>query len=399
MSVSRPTPRYAIALVALLMAGAAALYIRTGHDAQAHAAGAPPAADVDVARVVSRSIIDWQEFSGRLQAVDQVDIRPQVGGKIVAVHFRDASLVKRGDVLFTIDPRPYQAEVDRAQADVAAGQARAAYTSSELARAQRLIADNAIAKRDFDEKQIAAREATAALASAKARWESARLNLEYTRITAPVDGRVSRAEITVGNVVAPGLAGPPLTTLVSVQSLYASFNIDEQTFLKYVNPARAAGTPVPVALGLANETGYSREGTVSSVDNRLDLSSSTIRVRAEFPNADGLLVPGLYARIRLGGGAARPAILIDDKAIGTDQDKRFVLVVDDQNKTSYREVKLGAAQDGLRIVDGLAPTDRIVVNGMQRVRSGDTVAPREVPMQAPAPATVSHADPAPAAAA
>lgn len=382
MSVLRS--RYALAAtfaVVIAIAGGIVLVRGQGSNS-AKAAGAPPAAPVDVAEVVERSITDWQSYSGRLEAVDRVEIRPRVSGTLVAVHFKDGSLVRKGDELFTIDPLPYQAEVDRAEANLAGAKARVAYTASELARAQRLIADNAIARRDFEQKQNDAREAAANLKAAQAALEIARLNLGYTHIVAPVSGRVSRAEVTVGNLVAAGAASTPLTTLVSVDPMYASFDVDEQSFLKYVNPARTGkGGQVPVFMGLANEDGYSREGSVQYVDNRLDTSSGTIRVRATFPNPDGALVPGLYARIRLGGGNPHNAILIDERALGTDQSKRFVMVVDGQNRVQYREVHLGAAQDGLRVITaGLKPGEHIVVNGLQRVRPGDAVAPTVVPM-------------------
>ena len=307
-----------------------------------------------------------------------------MSGTLTAVHFKDGALVNKGDPLFTIDPRPYAAEVDRTQAQLQATQARVAYTAADLARGQRLLADNAIARRDFEEKQNAAREAAANESAAKAALASAQLNLGYTRIVAPVAGQVSRAEVTVGNVVAAGGAAQVLTTLVSVSRMYASFDVDEQSFLKYVNPGRVGKpTAAAVYLGLANEDGFPRAGRVSSVDNRLDTSSGTIRVRAVFDNTDGVLLPGLYARIRLGGGAAREALLIDEKAVGTDQDKRFVLVVDNTDHTAYREVKLGAASDGLRVVEqGLQPGERIVVNGLQRTRPGQVVAAHTVPMAA-----------------
>lgn len=347
---------------------------------------APPAPSVEVATVVARKIIDWQHYSGRIEAVDRVEIRPQVAGEIVAVHFRDGSLVKKGEVLFTIDPRPYEAALDQARANLAAAEARAAFTESELARSQRLLSDNAVARRDHDSKQNAAREAAANLQAARAAVESARLNLGYTRITAPVSGQVSRAEVTVGNVVGAGAATPPLTTLVSVAQMYAAFDVDEQSFLKHINPGRTGkGRSVPVFLGLANEQGFPREGRVSSVDNRLDTSSGTIRVRAVFDNPDGILLPGLYARIQLGGSSEREAVLIDEKAVATDQDRRFVLVVGADNHTVYREVKLGAVQEGLRVVDsGLKAGERVVVNGLQRTRPGVLVAPQEVPMQSAA---------------
>ena len=366
------------AVIAIAVAGTLSAI---GVDSTANAQQAPQAAGVDVAEVISKQITDWQQYSGRLEAVDRVEIRPLVSGTLTAVHFKDGAMVKKGDVLFTIDPRPYAAEVARAQAQLAGAEARAAYTASDVARGQRLLGDNAIAKRDYEEKQNASREAAANVQAAQAALRSAKLNLEYTQIVAPVSGRMSRAEVTVGNIVSVGSATPSLSTLVSMSKIYASFDVDEQSFLKYVNPARAKGTSVAVFLGLANEDAYSREGKVGSIDNRVDTSSGTIRVRAVFDNADGQLLPGLYARIRLGGGAPRDALLIDEKALGTDQDKRFVLVLDKDNHATYREVRVGANQDGLRVIEsGLKSGERIVVNGLQRVRPGDTVAPNLVPM-------------------
>ncbi|WP_374991702.1 efflux RND transporter periplasmic adaptor subunit [Burkholderia multivorans] len=342
----------------------------------------PPAAEVDVAAVLSQTITDWQSYSGRLEAIDHVDVRPLVPGTIVAVHFKDGALVKRGDPLFTIDPRPYVAEVDRAAAQLAAAEARATYTSTDAARADRLLADNAIAKRDYDEKQNASRVAAANVKAARAALEVARVNLGYTQVTAPVAGRVSRAELTVGNVVSVGANAPLLTTLVSVSPMYASFEVDEQTYLQYLG--RDRGAKVAVWLGLANETDYSRDGVITSVDNRLNTSSGTIRVRASFDNADGALVPGLYARVKVGGGAPHAAIMVDDAAIGTDQAKKYVLVVDNANKVEYREIQLGALHDGLRVVTGgLKPGERIVVNGTQRARPNDTVRPHMVSMAGP----------------
>lgn len=376
----------AVAVVVALGGGLATLAVQAGAQPAA-ASAAPPASPVDVATVARQQITDWHAYSGRLEAVDRVEIRPQVAGTIVAVHFADGAVVKKGDPLFTIDPRPYAAALEHARAGLAAAEARVAYTASDLARAERLIADHAIAQRDYEEKRNAAREAEAKRLAARAAVESARLNLEYTRIGAPVAGRVSRAEVTVGNVVAAGPASPPLTTLVSVARLYAAFDVDEQSFLALIN-GRQGDNAVPVLLGLANEDGYPRRGTVSSVDNHLDTASGTIRVRAAFDNPDGRLLPGLYARVRLGSSAPREALLIDERAIGTDQDKRFVLVVDEANRTAYREVALGAAHGPLRVVEaGLQAGERIVVNGLQRTRPGQTVAPNPVLMSgAPDPA-------------
>jgi multidrug efflux system membrane fusion protein len=338
------------------------------------------APEVDVAAVLNKTVTDWQSYSGRLEAVDRVDVRPQVSGTIVSVDFKDGALVKKGQTLFVIDPRPYAAEVDRAKAQLAAAKARESYAQTDWQRAQRLMADNAIAKRDFDEKQNNALGAAADVKAAQAALEAAQINLGYTTIVAPVAGRVSRAEITVGNVVSAGASAAPLTTLVSVSPIYASFDVDEQTYLQYIGRARS-GANVPVELGLANETGYSRKGAIASVDNRLDTSSGTIRVRARFDNPDGTLVPGLYARVKVGGGQPHPALLIDEAAIGTDQDKKYVLVVDKKGTVAYREVKLGALHGNLRVITaGLSADERIVVNGVQRVRPGQTVRAHMVPM-------------------
>jgi len=369
----------AVALILLGAGGTAAFRANTA-EAQSTPAAAPPPPTVDVAEVVRRSIVDWQTYSGRLEAVDRVEIRPLVSGTLTTVNVREGGRVKKGDPLFVIDPRPYAVEVERTRALVAAANSRNEYAASDLARGKRLLAENAIARRDYDEKENASREAAANLLGAQAALDAAKLNLGYTKIVAPVDGLVSRADITLGNIVAAGAGSPPLATLVSVSRMYAAFDVDEQSYLKVVAPTRETGGAT-VFLGLANEDNYPREGKVRSVDNRLDAASGTIRVHAVFDNADGVLLPGLYARIRLGGGAARDALLIDERAVGTDQDKRFVLVVDQANKTAYREVRLGANQEGLRVVErGLAQGDRIVVNGLQRVRPGDTVTPHAVPM-------------------
>lgn len=376
----------------LALAGGGMIAVWPGlHSGEAHAvpSTATPALAVEVATALGETITEWDEFSGRLEAVDRVEIRPRVGGTIDAAHFREGALVRKGDLLFTIDPRPYAAEVARAEAALAAAQVRSGYALSEQTRAQRLLDDNAISRREFDERIHAARETSANVRAAQAALEVARLNVTYTRIVAPVSGRVSRAEITVGNLVAPGANAPALTTVVSVSPVYASFDIDEQSYLRYTAPdATGAGTheaggqrSVPVFLGLANEDGHPHEGQIQSVDNRLDPKSGTIRVRAVFDNADGRLLPGLYAKVKLGGGAPHDAVLINDRAIGTDQGKKFVLVVDATNKLTYREVTMGASYEGLRVIrGGLKAGEVIVVNGLHRVRPGDTVTPTPVQM-------------------
>lgn len=377
---------------AVVLAGAslAALHGFSGHDAVSTASAAiPPAATpVDVAKVVERTVTDEQSYSGRLQAVDRVDVRPLVSGTIVAVHFRDGAIVKKGDLLFSIDPRPYAAEVARAAAQLAAAQAQYRYASTDAARAQRLLNDNAIAKREFDDKQSGSLAAQANVKAAAAALDAARINLGYTRIVAPVAGRVSRAELTLGNVVAAGANAPVLTRLVSVSPIYGEFDVDEQTYLRYIgkNARRGAAASVPVRLGLADENGYSRDGVIDSIDNALDTRSGTIRVRARFDNADGALLPGLYARIAVAGNLPHPAVLVSDAAIQTDQDKKYVMVVGKGDVAEYRIVTLGNEADGLRVIaDGLKPGERVVVNGLQRVRPNDHVAPDAVPMPSAQP--------------
>jgi multidrug efflux system membrane fusion protein len=288
-------------------------------------------------------------------------------------------MVKKGDPLFLIDPRTYTAAADRASAQLAAARAHEKFTSADSARAQKLLQGNAISKRDFDDRSNAALEATANVKAAEAALEDAKVNLGYTKIVAPVDGRMSRAEQTVGNIVAAGFSSPPLTTLVSVNPIYAGFDVDEQTYLKYLS--QAGDHDVAVRLGLANEAAFSRTGKIASVDNQLNSTTGTIRVRASFDNADGVLLPGMFARVAVGGGAAHPAILIDDRAISTDQAKKFVLVLDDKDHAQYREIAPGLMVDGLRVVDsGLKPGEKIVVNGLQRVHPGDPVHAKVVPM-------------------
>jgi multidrug efflux system membrane fusion protein len=334
---------------------------------------------VTVASVVSRSVIEWDEFSGRVEAIEYVEIRPRVAGTIVGVHFREGQIVKAGQPLFSIDPRPFEAELARAEAEQAQAKAALELAHTELERTRRLTEENAVARRELDQRSNAVLEADARLKAAEAAVMSTRLNLQYASVTAPVSGRVSRAEITVGNLVGVGLNTPALTTLVSVSPVYVNFELDEQTFQRYAALGAAGNTNVeriPVSIGLANEDGYPHAAKLQAFDNRVDTQSGTIRVRAVVNNADNQLTPGMYARVRIGGGGKRPALLIDDKAVGTDQNKKFVMVVGADNKASYRPVTLGPMVDGLRVVrSGLKDGEHVIVNGLQRVRPNDTVAP------------------------
>lgn len=359
----------------------------------------PPAMPVSVAAVVASDVATWDEFSGRLEAVERVDVRSRVAGTIQSVHFREGALVNKGDLLITIDPAPYAADVERASAQVVAAQARQAFTRSEADRAQRLLDEKAIAQREHDERSNALREADANLRAAQAALQTAKLSLGYTEVRAPVAGRVGKLEITVGNLVAAGPGAPVLTTLVSVSPIYASFDADEQIVTRALRDlqgldkagasARAQLERIPVQMWTGTQTidaaGITADkpvaGRLQLVDNQVDAKSGTVRVRAVFDNKDGTLMPGQFARLRMGQAKASSALLISERAVGTDQNKKFVMVIGADNKAAYREVTLGASVNGLRIVQsGLKPNERIVVNGLQRVRPGAVVAPEVVPM-------------------
>jgi multidrug efflux system membrane fusion protein len=355
-----------------------------GGAAAAAGGGAPPPVAVSIAPVLEKTVTEWDEFSGRIQAIDSVEVRPQVSGIIEAVHFDEGQLVKKGDPLFTIDPRPFQADLAHAQAALAGAQAKLALSNTNLDREKQLIQTHAVAQSELDQRNDDVQEADAAVKAAQAAVLTAQINLDYTSITAPVDGRVSRAEITAGNYVGTGSTPPILTTVVSVNPVYVEFEVDEQAFLKYAANGAAGNTGIdhiPVSMGLANEDGYPHQGHLRSIDNRLDTSSGTIRVRAVFDNPNGELTPGLYAKVRTGNVKSTPTILVDDRAIGTDQDKKFVMVIGADNKAMYRNVTLGPIVDGLRVIrSGLQKNEKIVVNGLQRVRPNTIVAPTEVTM-------------------
>jgi multidrug efflux system membrane fusion protein len=361
----------------------------TAHATQAQAA--PQAVPVSVATVVQSQIASWEEFSGRLEAVERVDIRSRAAGTVKAVHFREGALVNVGDLLVTIDPEPYAAEVERAQAQVVAAQARVTQLKGDHARAERLWEEQAIARRELDERTNGLREAEANLRAAEAVLQSAKLNLGYTQIRAPIAGRIGKIEVTAGNLVAAGPGAPVLTTLVSVSPIYASFDADEQIITRALKDlpggtsARSHIERIPVQLGTAGSTDTPYEGKLQLVDNQVDAKSGTVRVRAKFDNKDGALMPGQFARLRMGQATAAAALLVNERAVGTDQNKRFVMVIDKDNKANYREVTLGASVNGMRVVtQGLQAGERIVVNGVQRVRPGVTVAPENVAMDAKA---------------
>jgi len=362
--------------VAILIAGCSDATGKADAPPAAAAAGGPP---VSAAAVVEKQITETQEFSGRLEAVDRVEIRPRVSGFITAVNFKPGAEVKKGDVLFVIDQRPYQAEYDRAEAAGKSARAKADLARIELARAERLLGDKAIAQREYDERASGVKELDASARAAEAQAQTARLNLSYTKVTSPIDGRVSKAEITLGNLVD---ASAVLTSVVSLDRIYASFDGDEETYLR-VSKQSHDGKPVAVHVGLVSEEGFPHEGKLEFVDNQLDSRTGSVRMRATFENKDRGMAPGLFARVQIGGGDAKTALLITDRAVGTDQSRKFVFVVGKDGKAEYRAVTLGPVVDGLRVVrSGLKPGEKIVVNGLQRVRPGAPITAQTVPMVA-----------------
>lgn len=349
----------------------------------------PPLPQVTAAEVVARDIIEWDEFTGRLEAVNTVAVRPRVSGYVAGVRFQEGAIVSRGDLLFVIDARPFQAEVDRLRAELLRARATIQRATSELQRAERLTAENAISHEELDRRSAFAQESAAQASAVEATLRAAELNLEFTRVTAPITGRIGRAIVTEGNLVSTGPGEATLlTTVVSLDPIYASFDADEETFLRYGDltregkraSARQAGLPIRMAL--AGDVEFPREGKMNFLDNQLDPTTGTIGARAVFRNADLALTPGLFVRLRLPGTAAYRGVLIQDRAVGTDLDKRFVLVVTPEQTIEYRPVTLGPIVDGLRVVrSGLSTGDRVVVNGLQRVRPGVKVNATAVSME------------------
>ena len=375
--------------LAVTAGGAAILPIHDRESAHAEnpaAAAAPQAVPVSVATVEQRDTAIWNEFSGRLEAVDRVEVRPRVSGQIQSVHFREGDLVKQGDKLITIDPAPFAAAVAGAEAQVAAAEARVALAKNDVERASQL-SERAISGRDIDQRTNTLREAEANLRAARASLDTARLNLAWTEVQAPVSGRVGKIEVTAGNLVGDGPTAPVLTSLVSVDPIYASFNADETVVLNALKEIGAGMQShsqverIPVRMSTITTEGAGITGQLQFIDNQVDTKSGTVRVRAKFANRDGALIPGQFARLQMGQAKTEPAVAIDERAIGTDQNKKFVLVVGEDNKANYREVSLGPVADGMRVITaGLKPGERIVVNGLQRVRPGAVVAPQMVSM-------------------
>ncbi|MBT9369878.1 efflux RND transporter periplasmic adaptor subunit [Rhizobium sp. CSW-27] len=380
----RSAALWGTALATALAIAGGSLYLDRPRDARAApaAAAAAPAIPVTVATVEPRAVSVWREFSGRLEAVDRVQIRPRVAGVIQSVHFREGGLVKKGDLLVSIDPEPYKAAVDQARGEVASAQAKLDLARTELDRGTTLLARNTISESELAQRQSNHASALAALQSARAALRLAELNLGYTEIRAPIAGRLGQLEVTPGNLVAEGPSSQALTTLVSVDPIYASFTIDEGYLQQILStlPAReglAALEQIPVQV-TTEEKAAPLTGRLQLINNEIDAATGTIRVRAVFDNPDGRLIPGQFVRIRMGQPRSEDHLLISERAVGTDQDKKFVFVVESGNAVAYRQVELGAAVEGKRIVEkGLSAGDRIVVSGLQRIRPGAVVQPQE----------------------
>jgi RND family efflux transporter MFP subunit len=351
------------------------------------AAGGPggqmPPPPVTVAQPLRKAITEWDEYTGRFQAVETVDVRARVGGYLDSVHFKEGAMVNKGDLLFIIDPRPYEAALKQAEANVSAAKARITFTGADLERAKKLIKSGAISEKVLDERTESRRQAEALLQSARAQLDKAKLDLEFTRVTAPVSGRISRKYVTEGNLITGGTADSTmLTTIVSLDPIHLYFDVDEQSYLKYTRLAGSGDRPSsrdtanPVLVALADEKTFNHQGHMDFVDNQINRGTGTMRGRAVLANADGMLAPGMFGRVRLQGSGEYEAILVPDDIIMTDQSRKYVFVVDEKGMVASRNVTLGPIAEGLRVIkDGLTGNERVVIRGMQRARDGAPVTP------------------------
>jgi len=348
----------------------------------------PPPPEVEVARPALKEVIDYFEFPGQTAAVGEVEIRARVTGYIVKVNFEDGQEVKAGDVLFEIDPRPYQAALDQARGELARQQATLVKAETDLARSERLRPSGAVSEDEYEQDVAQLAIVKAAIQTAEAAVRNAELNLEFTKVVSPIDGRVGRRLITEGNFVQPGLdESTVLTTVVTTRPIYVYFDVEEPVLLKYLGSLwqadgkslldRIEQLGVPVEIGLADETGFPHVGTLDFVDNQVDRGTGTIQARAVFEKPAACLSPGLYVRVRMPFGQARPAVLVPDRAIGTDLKEKYLLAVNAENVVERRLVQVGSLHDGLReIQSGIGPDDRIIVEGLQRARGGLAVIPK-----------------------
>jgi RND family efflux transporter MFP subunit len=346
---------------------------------------AAPPPKVTVSTPIVRDVIEWDEYTGRLESTESVEVRARVNGYLQSIHFKDGAIVKQGDLLFVIDPRPYQAEVDRVTAELQLAQARLELAKSDYARAQKLLQFRAISQEEADTRAATERQVQQSVEAARAAVKAAKLNFEFTRVTAPISGRISRRLVTEGNLINGGTAESTLlTTIVSMDPIYVYFEADERSYLKYARLSRNGKRPSsrqarnPVYLALADEKGFPRKGYIDFVDNRLDPKTGTMTGRAVFSNSDLALTPGLFARLRLQGSTPYEALLVPDEAIGSDQAQKFIFVMNGDNTVEYRTVQLGPLLHGFRVIrEGLTLDDWLIVSGVQRARTGLTVTPEK----------------------
>jgi membrane fusion protein, multidrug efflux system len=366
------------AVVAIALA--AALTTKSARDAEASTA-ASDGVPVTVGRLTPQTVNPFAEFSGRITAVDYAEIRPQVSGRITEIRFKDGQRVNASDVLFVIDPRPYQAAVDKAQADLVTATNNAKFAKAERDRGSQLVKTSTLSQEIYDQRVNSSDVADAAVQSAAAVLASAQINLDYAYIKAPISGRISRAEITLGNLVGSPTAPPPLlASIVSDNGVYADFEVDEQTYLSSIRnygQTQEEQQHIPVVLAVNGDHDHEYRGTIESFDNRIDTGSGTVRARARFANSDGSLIPGMFVSVRMGGGTINDALLVPESAIGNDQSKRFVFVVGDGNKAEYRAVQLGPQIDGHRVVlAGVKAGERVILDHLQRLAPGAPVQPQ-----------------------
>ena len=385
-TTDRSSPRAGLRAARLLPLLLAAAIATACSSSASPGDGALPPPEVSVAEVVERSVRQWDDFTGRVSAVETVELRPRVSGYVQRVAFDEGQLLEKGDLLFEIDPRPYRAALARAEAELARARSEARLADAQHERAKALVEARAISREEFETRNAASAQGDAAVRAAQAAVAAARLDLQFTRVVSPIDGRAGRAMVTEGNLAQADAT--VLTTVVSQDPVHVYFEADEQTWLRY---SRASGQDAradadrAVRVGLAGEDGWPHAGTLDFIDNRVDPATGTIRARAVLRNPDGLFTPGLFARVQLEGGAESTALLVDDKAVLTDQDRKYVFVLGEDNTAQRRDVELGRMADGLRVVrSGLAPEDRVIVSGVQKVfMPGMPVSPTEVAMEAP----------------
>ncbi len=378
------------------------LLLLTACAQQPQTTAAPPPPKVTVSQPSSRDVVEWEEYTGRLEAAESVEVRARVNGYLQSIHFKDGVIVKKGDLLFVIDPRPYQAELERAKAELALAIARLERTEKDLARAQKLLQARAASQEEVDTRVADQRQAQESVQAARAMVNAAQLNVEFTQVRAPISGRISRYFVSIGNLINGGttVQSTLLTTIVSLDPIYCYFDADERAYLKDMRllrgGERANGRDGkhPAYVGLADEEAFPHQGYIDFMDNRLDPKTGTITGRVVLPNSDLLLAPGLFARVRLPSGSKYKALLLPPEAVSSDLSQQFVFVVDDQNLVQYRKVALGPIIDGLRVVrDGIQPEDWVIVKGVQRAKTGAKVDPIKQAMpdaQPPLPPTPAH---------